>query len=139
MTARRKVRIRLDSLNREQRIVHDVEGDLYEKNDHFYIRYEETEPEMGRTTTIVKIEKSRVKIMRHGEVSSEQIFLPGEPTYGFYQTAQGKMILGVRTHFLHNRLNDNGTGELEWSYDLEVMEELAGLFTIKLTIIDIAI
>lgn len=139
MTAKRKVRVRLDSVNGGQQIVHEAEGDLYKKNDHIYIRYEETEPEMGQTTTIVKIEKNRMKIMRHGEISSEQSFIPGESTNGFYQTVQGRLILVIQTHSLHNRLNDNGTGELEWSYDLEVMEEQAGLFTIKLTILDIAI
>jgi len=139
MSAKRRVRIRLESVNMGQHIVHDAEGDLYEKNDHVYIRYEEAQTENGQTTTIIKIEADRAKIMRHGEVASEQYFVPDEMTNGFYQTVHGKMNLTVRTHSFHNRLNEQGNGEVEWEYDLEVMEEQAGLFTIKLMIIDIGL
>lgn len=139
MTAKRKVRITLDSANMGQHIVQEAEGDLYLKNDHIYIRYEETQPETGRTTTTMKIDVDRMKIIRHGQISAEQTFLPGEWMNGYYQTVHGKMNLRLYTHYLHTKLDDCGNGLVEWEYDLEVMDDPAGLFTIKLTITDIAI
>ncbi|WP_442602136.1 DUF1934 domain-containing protein [Paenibacillus sp. KN14-4R] len=131
---KQQVRITIDSTNGDQQLLQHAEGDLYLKNGHIYIRYEEIQEELGRTTTLLKFSDNQFRIIRQGETGSEQTFLPGEWTEGWYHTAQGRLDMRIRTHSLQMRLDENGLGDAKWNYDLYVAGDHAGRFKIKLSI-----
>jgi uncharacterized beta-barrel protein YwiB (DUF1934 family) len=133
ITGKQRVRIRIESRQGGLETLQLTQGDLYPKGKHFYIRYEEAESELGRTTTLLKLETGQMRIIRHGDVESEQLFVPGERSMGFYQTTQGRLELEVNTHGMSSDLN-HGLGWVSWSYDLIVQGEPAGLYEIKLVI-----
>jgi uncharacterized beta-barrel protein YwiB (DUF1934 family) len=133
MPDKRKVRIRIEGRQGGQETLQLAEADLYPKGKHFYLRYQEAASELGRTTTLLKLESSRLRIIRQGDVESEQSFIPGERSIGFYQTAQGRLELEMHTHDMSADLNE-GLGSVSWSYDLIVQGEPAGLYEIKLVI-----
>jgi uncharacterized beta-barrel protein YwiB (DUF1934 family) len=133
MEQKRRVRIRIESRQDEQETLLLAEGDLYPKGDRFYIRYEEPDSELGRTSTMLKLESGQIRIIRQGDVESEQTFVRGERRIGFYQTVQGRLELEMHTHDLVSEVIQ-GIGWVSWSYDLYVQGEPAGLYTIKLWI-----
>jgi uncharacterized beta-barrel protein YwiB (DUF1934 family) len=133
ITGKQRVRIRIESRQGGQETLQLAQGDMYPKGNHFYIRYEEAETELGRTTTLLKLETGQMRIIRQGDVESEQSFLPGERSIGFYQTNQGRLELEMHTHGMSSDLS-HGLGWLSWSYDLIVQGEPAGLYEIKLVI-----
>jgi uncharacterized beta-barrel protein YwiB (DUF1934 family) len=128
-----RVVIRIESRSGEQRIVQEAEGDLYERNGRVYIRYREEAPEYGRTMTTIKLEPSVVAIVRQGDVRSDQTFVPGQRRIGYYETAQGRLELAVRTRRAETAMN-GPTGTVLLQYDLEVAGEPAGTYSVKLTI-----
>jgi uncharacterized beta-barrel protein YwiB (DUF1934 family) len=133
MPDKRKVRIRIEGRQGEQETLQLAHGDLYLKGKSFYIRYEEAESELGRTTTLLKLEAGQMRITRQGDVESQQSFIPGKRSIGFYQTSQGKLELEMHTHGMLSDLK-LGLGWVSWSYDLIVQGEPAGLYEIKLVI-----
>jgi uncharacterized beta-barrel protein YwiB (DUF1934 family) len=128
-----RVRIAVESRSGGQRIVQEAVGDWIAKGDRIYLRYPEPTADYGRTTTVIKLEPDAVKIMRHGDVRSDQTFVPGERRIGYYETAQGKLELAMRTHGFRSSLR-GPSGTVELNYDLEVAGESAGTYNIKLTI-----
>jgi uncharacterized beta-barrel protein YwiB (DUF1934 family) len=133
ITDKQRVRIRIESKQGGQETLQVAQGDLYPKGKHFYIRYEDAESELGRTMTLLKLETGQIRIIRQGDVESEQSFVPGERSIGFYQTNQGRLELEMATHGMSSDLN-HGLGWVSWSYDLIVQGEPAGLYEIKLVI-----
>lgn len=133
MTPKQQVRIRIESRSGEENVILQADGLLYPKGDHFYIRYEEEASEMGRTVTMMKLESGQARIIRQGDVQSEQTFVPNEKRVGFYQTAQGKLELEIHTYSYSHDLQ-NGIGTAAWNYDLYVAGGHAGRYHIKLWI-----
>jgi uncharacterized beta-barrel protein YwiB (DUF1934 family) len=127
------VSIRIESRSGNQRIVQEAFGDLYERGGRVYIRYPETAPEYGRTMTMIKLEPSAVAIVRQGDVRSDQTFVPGQRRIGYYETAQGRLELAVRTHRAGVDMS-GPSGTVELHYELEVAGESAGTYIVKLTI-----
>jgi uncharacterized beta-barrel protein YwiB (DUF1934 family) len=128
-----RVRIAVESRSGGQRIVRETVGDWIAKGDRICLRYPEPTEEYGRTTTVIKLESGAVKIMRHGDVRSDQTFVPGERRIGYYETAQGKLELAVRTRGFRSSLQ-GPSGTVELNYDLEVAGQSAGTYNVKLTI-----
>jgi uncharacterized beta-barrel protein YwiB (DUF1934 family) len=133
ITDKQRVRIRIASKQGEQETLQVAQGDMYPKGKHFFIRYKDAESVLGHTTTLLKLETGQMRIIRQGDVESEQSFVPGERSVGFYQTTQGRLELEMHTHGMSSDLN-HGLGWVSWSYDLIVQGEPAGLYEIKLVI-----
>lgn len=114
---KRKVRIRVESKQKSDRNVQQMQGELHMLRDVAYWRYAETDPGLGRTMTTVKWDGRQIKIIRHGDVESEMTFSLGERTAGTYALAQGRLRLEMATRKIDCRLED-GLGSLTWSYDL---------------------
>jgi len=134
MTAKETVRIRLFSDNDGQRSEQTMKGDLYLKNGRIYVRYEETSPEVGRIATTVNIGRDRIKLIRHGALASEQTFVPGEWTTGYMDTPYGRMELRTRTQSLLFRMDEQGLGATEWTYELLVQDQPAGNFKLRMKV-----
>ncbi|NHN31980.1 DUF1934 domain-containing protein [Paenibacillus agricola] len=129
-----KVKIQIESyIDEDPGIKQDMEGDLYLKGNHYYLRYKEADPEMAGTTTLIKLEDGLVRIIRQGSVRSEQTFKAGQRLKGYYDAPQGKLELETDTEQLTLEL-EQGLGTVEWSYSLFVMGEKAGDYRLRLTV-----
>lgn len=131
---KRQVSIKIESVSGSDRIVQEISGLLYPKGDHIYLRYAETEREMGETQTTIRLDGKEIRIVRNGDVRSEQRFSVGTPFRGYYTTPQGRLELEIVTKSLRTELPDGGLGELmaAWSYELYVAGEPAGIYRLKL-------
>ncbi|WP_010278501.1 DUF1934 domain-containing protein [Paenibacillus senegalensis] len=126
-----EVEVSIVSYVESEKTHQQVKADLYVKGEHIYLRY--PEKDLGQTNTTVKIHKHQLKIIRHGEVASEQLFIPGKTTSGFYETPQGRLLLEMSTKDLQVDLND-GIGQVAWSYDLFFAGEHAGAYRLSFQI-----
>jgi uncharacterized beta-barrel protein YwiB (DUF1934 family) len=136
MTANRAVRLQITSLCEGQRIEQDLQASLYVKGTHLYYRYKETDANMGHTMTTLKVESDQIRILRHGDIQSEQTFVLNNNRAGFYQTAQGMLELSIFTHTLVlNLIHQVGT--ISWSYDLYVSGELSGTYLLTAVISEV--
>lgn len=131
---KRQVSIRIESVSGGDRIVQEASGVLYPKGDHVYLRYAETEGELGETQTTIRLDGKEIRIVRSGDIRSEQRFSVGTPFRGYYATPQGRLELEIVTKSLRTELPVSGSGELKavWSYELLVGGDLAGMYRLKL-------
>lgn len=106
-----------------------TEGVLYEKNNHIYIVYEETELSgMEGTTTTLKIESNkRVSITRFGSTKNQLIFEEGESYKTLYNTMYGNFPMEVFTNYLSVNLDEQNKGVIEIRYDLNVADSMEPL------------
>jgi uncharacterized beta-barrel protein YwiB (DUF1934 family) len=129
----KKVNVLIESCIDDQNIVQKAEGDLYPKGSHYYLRYEEMDPEMKGTVTTIRLERDSIRIIRRGHLRSEQTFISGRRLHGYYDTAQGKIELETVTNTIFVDLID-GMGIVEWSYELYLMGEKSGAYRLRLIV-----
>ncbi|WP_282938245.1 DUF1934 domain-containing protein [Paenibacillus sp. RC67] len=127
------VSVNIESYSEGERVQQRVDGDLYQKSNHYYLRYEESDPEMSGTMTTIKLEQDRIRLLRNGNVRSELTFVQGQTCRGVYEMPQGTLELHTTTNSLSMELAD-GLGTVDWSYDLYVAGEKSGSFRLKATI-----
>jgi uncharacterized beta-barrel protein YwiB (DUF1934 family) len=127
MTVSRRVQLQIISKSGDQHIEQNFQAELYVKGTHIYYRYNEVDENMGRTITTLKVEPQQIRIIRHGDIQSEQTFVPQSNRAGSYQTPQGTLELATFTHDISTNLTDQ-LGDISWSYDLLVSGEQAGTY-----------
>lgn len=127
------VSIQIVSVQDGEHWCQEVEGLLYFKNDSYYVRYEELEDALGKTTTTIKINENFIRVIRHGQTESEQTFILHQMQQGYYKLPQGRTPLQTFTHAVDNQLSQ-GIGKLHWIYDLYLDEEHAGKVELTLHI-----
>lgn len=133
MTMNRTVHLKIISESEGQLIEQSFKAELYVKGDHSYYRYHETDENMGRTITTLKVERQQIRIIRQGDVQSEQAFALQSRKDFFYQTPQGKLELSTYTHEINRDLT-NYVGTISWTYDLYVSDELSGNYVLTVEI-----
>lgn len=114
-------------------VVQKVKGVRYERNGKLYYQYKEPESEMGQVTAILRVEPESIRLLRQGDVRSEQQFRKGKRMPGFYDTAMGRLELDTETRELRIQL-EKGIGRMNWSYDLYVSGEYAGRYKLDVEI-----
>ncbi|WP_040950573.1 DUF1934 domain-containing protein [Gorillibacterium massiliense] len=127
------VKLRIVSNNGDETIRQTVAGVRYVRGASQYFRYEEDEPGIGRTITLLKISPEEIRILRQGNVESEQTFAVGETRPGYYRTPQGNLQLTTRTEDVQVEL-DEGVGRIRWSYEMHLAGERAGFFLLDIQI-----
>jgi len=143
MKTKKTVQLQITSMSDGGQIQQYFQAELFLKGMHIYVRYAEVDPDMGQTTTTLKFamqlnadpENDTIRIIRHGEIQSEQSFVLHKLRTGFYQTPQGNMDMVTYTHWLSLNLNDEYMGEVIWNYDLFVSGDLAGTYILKVEIL----
>lgn len=135
MPESRAVRITLRSSGGEEISEQQMLGEVTFVGTSIYIRYEEPEkgPTGGVTRTTVKVAGQELKLLRHGEVESQQTFVQGKRLPGFYRSPYTSFNMSADTSLLEIALS-GASGALRWTYDLYVYEELSGQFSISLQI-----
>ncbi|MHA0858287.1 YwiB family protein [Paenibacillus sp. CMAA1364] len=135
MSHKTQVLIVLRSRNDGEEVVQELPAELIVKGSDLYVRYEEPDegPQGGTTRTTMKITKDGLKIMRHGEVQSENSFQLGERLPGFYRSPFTTFNLSTLTTKMDIQI-EGWYGQVSWAYDLYVYEDLSGQFEIDLHI-----
>ena len=135
MSDRKQATIRLHSLHEGENTVQQLPAEVIAKGSALYVRYEEPKmgPYQGETRTTVKLTGDELKIIRHGEVQSEQAFKLGQKLPGYYRSPYTSFNLSTHTQRLSLDLSGM-TGSASWAYDLYVFDEFSGHFSISLTI-----
>jgi uncharacterized beta-barrel protein YwiB (DUF1934 family) len=133
---KRPVTLKIHSIAEGQEpIVQQLTGDMYAKGDHWYLRYQEPGSELGRTATTVRIDREHIRVIRQGDVRSEQIFALHGQRHGYYDTPQGKLELTTDTVSLQVALDaEIGHGTVSWEYDLTVSGDPAGRYRLRIDI-----
>lgn len=101
-------------------------GRYYEKNGNYYVSYKESElTGLGNTTTTLKIEESKVTVMRFGEITSNMIFEEGVTHITYYDMGFGALTVGVSTKRIDKKLDDRG-GKMKIDYAMEINNAVTG-------------
>ncbi|MBN3524428.1 DUF1934 domain-containing protein [Paenibacillus apiarius] len=149
---KRKVHIVIDSRQDDERVTQEVNGELYRKGEHFYVRY--TEPvnhpdgkkdsDIGAsspTQVMIKISKRQIKLTRRGQVESEQTFSHREQRGGYYRSEALRFPMTTYTSLMEWNEPWPFDGPLQfdqltltWAYQLYIEEQCTGQFEIKLNV-----
>jgi len=136
-----KVKIQIHSKikyenGQEERLHVDAVGDLYLKEEHFFLRYQETEKEMGNTWTVVKWPKERtpitVVIIRQRNVKMKQVFQEGVRIDFTYQSPYGALEMEILTHRIHLSKPSLNKGEIGLQYQLTRNKQIIGTYHLDL-------
>lgn len=127
------VKIRLESKCGLENFVHDGQGKLYWKGEVLYVRYEESQHDLAKTMTTLRIAEDSVKIIRHGAIQAEQTFLPLVKTTGFLHSSGVRFALQMYTHAILQTKHPH-YWLIEWSYDITLNEQEIGRYEVKLSI-----
>lgn len=150
MTAgKRQVRIRIESSGGGQSSKLQAEGEWYETTTgSSYVRYPEPDPSLGKTTTMVKWNDKEVRVLRHGEIESDQTFVSGARMAGNYwlpassdpaadkmsgSQTRGRMLLECVTRTIAHKSVERGHS-VKWKYELYVDGQYTGVYKIRLDI-----
>ncbi|MDP5274668.1 DUF1934 domain-containing protein [Chengkuizengella axinellae] len=134
MSENKKVSMHIESISEEQQIIQNVIAEYFYKGDAVYYRYEEPDHNMGRITTTLKIKGNEIKVVRHGDIQSEQLFQLDSLQPGYYHTASGKMNISNKAKEIKIDLDPQGYGQISWSYELFLNDEHSGDFALKIQI-----
>ncbi|MFD2673421.1 DUF1934 domain-containing protein [Marinicrinis sediminis] len=127
------IQLHIESRQGEESVRQQLQGTRFQKASALYLRYEESDPAMGQTMTTIKINETQIKVIRHGDIESEQVFEEQQSHSGYYQFAHGKLLLRTENVQIRNELNE-GKGSVAWSYDLYSEEQHVGHVDIQIHI-----
>lgn len=136
---KRKVRIRLEVGNDSSNTVQTVHGYVYHVEGNIFIRYEEPEKSLGKTTAVLKIKKERenlppqLLLRRFGDTKVSQLFIPGTVQKAGYKTVHGRLEWKVQTYDLQVNVW-NEPWMVEWNYDSWFEEQYVGRLHIRMTL-----
>lgn len=145
MTAGKKtVHIRIESSGGGQSSKQQTEGELYETaSGSIYVRYPDPDPSLGRTTTTVKWKENEIRVLRHGDVESDQTFVKGSRMSGSYRLAaeragtnaqaRDRILLECVARTMRNKQIEGGYS-VKWSYEMYVDGQFTGVYKLKLDI-----
>lgn len=135
MNDRKQVSIRLQSLHEGENTIQELPAEALIKGNVLYVRYTEPAlgPHQGETRAMLKLTEDELKLIRHGEVESEQAFKLGQRLPGYYRSPFTSFNLSTHTQRLELAL-EGVSGRAAWAYDLYVFDEFSGHFSISLTI-----
>ena len=110
-------------------------GNYMKKGNSRYIVYKEyTSDDQNRTrTSVLKVDGSKVTLMRGGEDCTRLILESGKRHLCQYDTGYGNMMIGVFTSSVQSDLDDMG-GNLEVSYTLDINSNLSSTNEIHITV-----
>ncbi|MFE8701892.1 DUF1934 domain-containing protein [Cytobacillus sp. FJAT-54145] len=107
-------------------------GRYYQKDDSFYLQYEEVMEE-GTIKSIVKVSEKETLILRSGAIKMRMVFQMYKKLKGRYETPFGTMEVITHTNRLAHTFNeDSKKGNLDLLYDLNVQGAHAGTYHLEI-------
>jgi uncharacterized beta-barrel protein YwiB (DUF1934 family) len=93
-------------------------GDFYNKNEKYYVEYDETEISgMEGTKTIFEIDPSKFTLIRNGTTATKMEFKDKSENFVMYNTPYGMIEMKILIQELFININDNG-GDVKIKYDM---------------------
>lgn len=96
-------------------------GNFRRSDDKFLISYLDSEATgfEGSETEITVTGNKLASIIRRGSSSSDLVIEPGKRHHCHYSTPYGEMVIGIYTHTIENKLDENG-GSLYMKYTIDI-------------------
>jgi uncharacterized beta-barrel protein YwiB (DUF1934 family) len=110
--------VQVDEFGKKEEISFVTEGELYDKNVAYYLRYKEELIEGEETTTTLKIKEKRLTLIRDGAVRMKQEFRAGESSSFAYQIPYGQWDFELIVDKVDIKTN-NQVGNIKLEYTLE--------------------
>ena len=98
-----------------------------------YREYEEGEPASRGRTSVLKVEKDCVTLLRSGGDETHLVLERGKRHLCRYDTGYGPMTVGVYTHEMTDELGEGG-GRFSVRYTLDVNSALASVNEVVVTV-----
>jgi uncharacterized beta-barrel protein YwiB (DUF1934 family) len=114
-------------------VEYKTEGNLELKNGSCFLSYVEPSEEGGEIKTVIRLFGDSVAIKRNGVMNETMLLRKGERHLCQYNTLFGEMLLGVNTHSLKYKMNEEG-GHLSVRYDLEFNSSLLSENTLSISV-----
>jgi len=123
----------LENRNSEK-IEKEYHGELYEKNQKYYLRYNEDSEGLEGIRTILKIDPKaeRVLLMRHEPAEMKQDFKIGRKIEGYFNTEYGEIKTAVKTKHLKIEIKEK-SGKIDIKYQLYLAGEISSEHSLKLS------
>lgn len=126
--------IRKHTDNVKEEITYQCQGTMHQKNDYIYIIYQEPEQSgMGNVSTTLKVEGSKITIIRNGHVNMRQVFEKGVLHRSNYQSTVGTMEMAIKPWYIQVHLTDIG-GSIKLEYELALDGAPVGTTSLEMTI-----
>lgn len=110
--------------NEEDRMEFVTEGKLYERGGFQYLVYDESEfSGFPGCKTTLKLSKDSLRLKRVGKsagVGAELVFEKGKRFSSRYHTPYGNLELELLTHDLVNNLSEDGLGNIDIDYQVNL-------------------
>jgi uncharacterized beta-barrel protein YwiB (DUF1934 family) len=126
---------RIQDKDQQQEHRQQLEGQLYEKENQTYLRYEEELEGIGKVQNTLKIEEQQVKVIRHGAITMNHVYQLGKKTLGLYHSPHGPLEMETKTtqlQYVPIQDGASGMGKFLLCYALVLNGEFAGDFTLKI-------
>lgn len=102
-------------------------GTLEQTAEGYIITYQESElTGLEGTTTVLRVSKGQVTLLRQGGVNSVMVFEEGRQHVSVYETPEGTLAISINTRRLRSALDDRG-GDIEIQYTIDVNHAATGL------------
>lgn len=129
-----KISISSKDVGTGEQIVSLASGKMTEKNNKFYVFYEESEDsDMAGTKTTLKWDSENLIILRSGTIDSRQEFMTNMKFSSIYKTQYLTMPITTTTKFLEI-VEDCGLWQIELEYLLDIGNEEVREIKLKLEI-----
>ncbi|MFZ4453024.1 DUF1934 domain-containing protein [Salibacterium aidingense] len=113
----------------------EAKGEVYQKNNFTYVNFKEDLDDIGEVSTVLKVGRQEITVIRSGSVSMRQRYLSGELTEGSYETPYGTLKTEAQTDQVAVIWSDSGnTGRIQFGYDLTLQGSVAGRYDVTISI-----
>lgn len=114
-----------------------TEGDIMRWGHGWKLSYQESEISgMEGATTVIHAMKEKVTMHRKGEYGARMEFKKGLPFLGSYQTPYGELRLQLYPTIVRCELEEDGLGEIELKYQLEIGDAGVGVNHLQIDIME---
>ena len=112
--------------------------DFFEKNSKYYLQYEEiTEEDPEVTNTTLKIDGSKVTVLRHGKNNTQLIVEKGKKHICLYDTPYGAISIGIVAKDVFVDIGEH-KGKIKLHYGVEYNNVLTGRNKLDLSFEEVA-
>ncbi len=96
------------------------------------IDYTETQPDNDSHAVTLTMGKGVVTMQRQGSFATSMVFEQGRRFEGSYQTPYGALAMGVYPTHVKYRVDDEATGEVNLTYQLDLQGQFAAMHELRI-------
>ena len=107
-------------------------GTLSGAKENWRIDYTETQPDNDAHNVTLTLNQGTVTMQRLGPFSTSMVFQQGRRFEGSYQTPYGALAMGVYPTHVKYRVDDEATGEVNLTYQLDLQGQFAAVHELRI-------